>query len=451
MLRALDALVSHNENLMAEARATAAATMASVRRILLGAILVCIVMTGFIGVVASGRIIRPLQALNTSLEAITKGEYSLETPGQEAPDEVGDLARSIEVLKAGASANADYTRKEQRLMQVITSLQATRSPGELAYSLVEEVRAIFACEVRLFLADPDSGRLTLAAGAGEAGGDPSPWAPDFDTCLEQCARERAPLLVNPAQHPPARRMTPDNRNWITNGFALWPFLLPGSVAAVLSLHPKRSLTAAEHALVEDLASASALMLANQLQTQQLKEQATDLEQQRAALRSKEQQLRLLLESSSDGIFGLDEAGCFTFINAAGVRLLGYDDASELHAQQGHVAMHARRLDGSGSPLGEGHIPTAPGVDAAVRNEEAVFWRRDGTPIEVTYSVSPMYQGGVRIGRVVTFRDMTEHNRTLIAMRKLARAVDFSPASIVITDLAGAIEYVNPHFVQTSGF
>ena len=37
------------------------------------------------------------------------------------------------------------------------------------------------------------------------------------------------------------------------------------------------------------------------------------------------------------------------------------------------------------------------------------------------------------------------------MRKLSRAVEQSPASIVITDLAGKIEYVNARFCQVTGY
>ena len=37
------------------------------------------------------------------------------------------------------------------------------------------------------------------------------------------------------------------------------------------------------------------------------------------------------------------------------------------------------------------------------------------------------------------------------LRKLARAVDQSPASVIITDTTGVIEYVNPKFIEVTGF
>ena len=40
---------------------------------------------------------------------------------------------------------------------------------------------------------------------------------------------------------------------------------------------------------------------------------------------------------------------------------------------------------------------------------------------------------------------------MMELRKLTRAVEQSPASIVITDLDGKIEYVNPRFSSVTGY
>jgi PAS domain S-box-containing protein len=47
--------------------------------------------------------------------------------------------------------------------------------------------------------------------------------------------------------------------------------------------------------------------------------------------------------------------------------------------------------------------------------------------------------------------ITERQRAENELRKISRAVEQSPASIVITDTTGAIEYVNPKFVQLTGY
>jgi len=49
------------------------------------------------------------------------------------------------------------------------------------------------------------------------------------------------------------------------------------------------------------------------------------------------------------------------------------------------------------------------------------------------------------------KELGERTRAEARLRKLSHAVEQSPLSIVITDLNGAIEYVNPHFINVSGY
>ena len=49
------------------------------------------------------------------------------------------------------------------------------------------------------------------------------------------------------------------------------------------------------------------------------------------------------------------------------------------------------------------------------------------------------------------QDVTEHKRAEEQLRKLSRAVEQSPAAVVITDTQGTIEYVNPKFVEVTGY
>ena len=49
------------------------------------------------------------------------------------------------------------------------------------------------------------------------------------------------------------------------------------------------------------------------------------------------------------------------------------------------------------------------------------------------------------------RDITARKMTEQSVRRLSQAVEQSPVSIIITDTAGAIEFVNPRLVETTGF
>ncbi len=51
---------------------------------------------------------------------------------------------------------------------------------------------------------------------------------------------------------------------------------------------------------------------------------------RKALAEQEAHVRLLLNSTAEAIYGVDTCGNCTFCNPAGMRMLGYESAEELH-------------------------------------------------------------------------------------------------------------------------
>ncbi|MEX2530961.1 MAG: PAS domain-containing protein, partial [Gemmatimonadota bacterium] len=53
-----------------------------------------------------------------------------------------------------------------------------------------------------------------------------------------------------------------------------------------------------------------------------------------------------------GVYAIDREGRCTFANRESVRLLGYDDASELLGRNMHALVHHTRLDGTTYPEDE---------------------------------------------------------------------------------------------------
>lgn len=139
-----------------------------------------------------------------------------------------------------------------------------------------------------------------------------------------------------------------------------------------------------------------------------REQLEDLVQLRtAALESKEEQLRLLLESTAEAISGIALDGTCTFCNPAWLRIFGYRSVDEVIGQNVHELVHHHTRDGR-PILPEGCrmqqvVITGKGCHA----DDEVLWRADGTYLPVEYWSHPQVVGGVIVGAVVAVIDITE--------------------------------------------
>ena len=134
------------------------------------------------------------------------------------------------------------------------------------------------------------------------------------------------------------------------------------------------------------------------------------------------QLTLLLDSTGDGMFGIDLAGCCTFINRAGVQLLGYP-ADQLLGRNMHEVIHHSHADGSHYP--EQHCPIflAFRTGHPCRIDEEVFWRADGSAFAAQYSSHPVVDGGVVRGAVITFSDISQRRQTEAALRNARQELE----------------------------
>ncbi len=89
---------------------------------------------------------------------------------------------------------------------------------------------------------------------------------------------------------------------------------------------------------------------------------------------------------------------------------------------------------------------------AVLNREEDFWDENGIQRWLVTSKIPLTEeNGEIIGLVGIGRDITEQKLAQEKILKLSMGIEQSSATIVITDLNGTIEYVNPAFTATSGW
>jgi PAS domain S-box-containing protein len=134
-------------------------------------------------------------------------------------------------------------------------------------------------------------------------------------------------------------------------------------------------------------------------------------------------MHAVLTSIADGLYVADSEGRLTFINPAGVQLLGYDSDTELIGLSPHATFHHTRADGAPYPIDDCPLSTVRITGEAIHTDEDGFWRKDGSAMPVSYSSAPVsLRGGT--GSVVAFRDTTERQTRELQERRELEALSW---------------------------
>lgn len=165
----------------------------------------------------------------------------------------------------------------------------------------------------------------------------------------------------------------------------------------------------------------------------------------------EARVKLLLDSTAEGIYGLDLDGNCTFANKQCASLLGYASVDELIGQNIHQLIHHTRKDGKPYPVSECRACQAIRTEQDTFVAGEIMWRKDRSSFPSEYSSIPVFEEGKLIGSVVTFSDITRRKLAEAEIRLYSRAMAQSGEAILIADLNGVIEHVNPAFTVITGY
>ncbi len=139
----------------------------------------------------------------------------------------------------------------------------------------------------------------------------------------------------------------------------------------------------------------------------------DIQKHREAeliLRKSEDNIRSLVDSSAEAVFGLDMEGKCTFANAVCVKLLGYDCAEDFIGKNIHDLIHHTSVSGKHIDFNECKINKAFKHNRKIHVADDVFFRKNGTYFEVEYWSYPLITESEITGAVVTFIDITKSKK-----------------------------------------
>ncbi|MBI3223201.1 MAG: PAS domain S-box protein [Nitrosomonadales bacterium] len=135
-----------------------------------------------------------------------------------------------------------------------------------------------------------------------------------------------------------------------------------------------------------------------------------VEERTAALRESRESLYNLLDSMFEGAYGVDLNGNCTFVNAAFLKILGYQDADEILGKHTHEIFHHSHADGSSYPESACRMYGAYRTGQPINVADEVFWRKDGVAIPVEYWAHPLVTDGVVTGAIATFIDISQRKQ-----------------------------------------
>ncbi|KFZ26733.1 MAG: Cyclic di-GMP phosphodiesterase response regulator RpfG [Candidatus Izimaplasma bacterium HR2] len=124
---------------------------------------------------------------------------------------------------------------------------------------------------------------------------------------------------------------------------------------------------------------------------------------------KRYEMELLLNSTLEGIYGVDKNENCTFVNKSFLEILGFDSKEEILGKNMHDLIHHSFEDGTPYPSNKCRFSNALAKGEHIIID-GVLWRKDGTTISVAFSQTPQIKNGEISGAVCTFKDITERKQ-----------------------------------------
>jgi len=120
----------------------------------------------------------------------------------------------------------------------------------------------------------------------------------------------------------------------------------------------------------------------------------------------------LLNSLGEGLFALDAAGRFTYLNPAALGMFGFTSQEDVRGRESHGLVHFSDSAHKENMNGRCPILEVLATGESLKGWEDRFWRADGTSFPVELNASPVRQGAQILGVVVSFSNVRHRNAML---------------------------------------
>lgn len=166
----------------------------------------------------------------------------------------------------------------------------------------------------------------------------------------------------------------------------------------------------------------------------------------------EYRMRLLLDSTADGVFGINMTGHCTFTNAACLKLLGYSETKQFLGQSVvDILKQPDNSDKDTSLITTLDILRDFQTAQKGLHYEVSLCHPNGKVFIAEIRLSPVIENGHCIGAVILFADITQQKDAL-AQKQLANTVyENIEEGIIVTNAKAKIVSVNSAFEDITGY
>ncbi len=153
----------------------------------------------------------------------------------------------------------------------------------------------------------------------------------------------------------------------------------------------------------------------------------------------------MIDNAPDGIVQISAEGDLKYVSPSAKKIFGFSLNEEVNIRPvalihpDDLSLVMRKL--KGLIINPSNVPTI----------ECRFKHKNGNWIWIEAIFTNLLNDNNVKAIVINFRDISLRRLTEEKLRNLSRAVEQSPATIVITDTKGNIEYVNPKFTDVTGY